>query len=120
MFTLQKSPIWEITLARWVLKLQDPNRISLKGAKWERAPICSLSSGALKGRCFEPSLQMRKLRHGEMTGMWHNWDSNEIVLNVGPLRAGQASLWASNPGLKVGLTGRDSWGGGGPDQTLQK
>ncbi|XP_050011197.1 neural proliferation differentiation and control protein 1 isoform X3 [Alexandromys fortis] len=65
--TLQKSPVWEITLARWVLKLQDPNRISLKGAKWESVPICSLSSGALKGRCFEPSLQMRKLRHGEMT-----------------------------------------------------
>lgn len=47
------------------------------------------SSGALKGRCFEPSLQMRKLRHREVAGMWHNWDPNEIVLNVGPSRAGR-------------------------------
>lgn len=45
MLTLQKSvsPAWENILARWVLKPQDPNRISLKGVRWERVPVYMLA-----------------------------------------------------------------------------
>ena len=74
--------LWESILDRWVLKPQDPNCISPRGVKWERLPICSLSSsGTMCGSCFEPSLQMRKLR--AWRGDWYV-DSNKIGLDMGP------------------------------------